>query len=68
VQLDPVDEQKAMKKLVDRNGKAANEEVDECYLESDWRTRRALISGHLQGLFLQQANLLQHLVVLGGDL
>jgi hypothetical protein len=68
MQLDPIDEQQATKKFVNRNGKAANEEVDKSYPESNGRTRRALISGHLQGLFLQHTHLLQQLLVLGGDL
>jgi hypothetical protein len=68
MQLDPIDEHQAMKELVDRNNKATNEEVDESYPESNGRARRALISGHLQGLLLQQTHLLQQLLVLGGDL
>jgi hypothetical protein len=53
---------------MDRNGKATNKEVNESYPESNGRMRRALISGHLPGLLLQQTYLLQQLLVLGGDL
>jgi hypothetical protein len=60
MQLDPIDQQQATKKLVDRNGKAAIEKVDESYPESNGRMRRAHISRHLQGLLLrQQTHLLQ---------
>ena len=69
MQLNPVDKKKATKKFMDRSGKAANKEIDECYPKSDRRMRNAFISGKLQGLLLfQQAQLLQRLLVLGGDL
>jgi hypothetical protein len=69
VQLNPVDEKVTTEKFVDRGGEAANEKVNECYLESDRRMREAFIARELQGLLLlQQAKFLQHLLVLGGDL
>jgi hypothetical protein len=69
MQLDPVDKKKATKKFMDRSGKAVNKEIDECYPKSDRRMRNAFISGKLQGLLLfLQAQLLQRLLVLGGDL
>jgi hypothetical protein len=68
VQLDPINKKQVKKEFVDRNNKVASEEVDESYLESNGRMRKALISGHLQGLLLQQAHLLQRLLVLSGDL
>jgi hypothetical protein len=68
MQLDPIDEHQATKEFMDTNSKAANEEVDEIYPESNGRMRRALISRHIQGLLLQQTHLLQQLLILGGDL
>jgi hypothetical protein len=35
VQLDPVDEKETTKKFVDRSGKTTDEEIDECYPESN---------------------------------
>jgi hypothetical protein len=53
---------------VDRNRKAANEEIDKGYPETDRRMRRTLVSGNLHGLLVDQAHLLQHLVVLRREL
>jgi hypothetical protein len=69
MQLDPVDKKKATKKFMDRSGKAANKEVNECYPESNRTMRDAFFSGKLQALLLlQQDKLPQRLLVLGGDL
>jgi hypothetical protein len=69
MQLNPVDEKETTKKLMDRSGETANEEVNECYPEFDRRMRDAFIAGKHQGLLLfQQAKFLQHLLFLVGDL
>jgi hypothetical protein len=69
MQLNPVDKQETTKELMDRSGKTVNEKVNECYPESDRGMWEAFIAGKLQGfLLLQQAKLLQHLLVLVGDL
>ena len=69
MQLDPVDKKEATKKFMDRSGKAANKEIDECYPKSDRRMWKAFVSRKLQRFLLfQQTQFLQHLLVLGGDL
>jgi hypothetical protein len=64
VLLDPIDEKEAAEKFMNGNREAKDKEVNEGYPEADRRMRRALISRHLQSVFLEQAHFLQHLFVL----
>jgi hypothetical protein len=69
VQLNPLDKQDTTKELMDRSGKTANEKVNECYPKSYRGMREAFIARKDQGLLLlQQAKLLEHFLVLVGNL
>jgi hypothetical protein len=68
VQLDPVDKEKATKKFVNKKREAANEEIDKGYPETDRRMRRTFVSRHLHDPLVEQAHLLQHLVILRREL
>ena len=67
VQLNPIDKKEAAEKLMDGNGKAADEKIDESYPETGRRMRGTLIPWHLHGLLVEKAHLLEQAIVLRGD-
>jgi hypothetical protein len=55
VQLNLIDKKQTTKKFVDRDRKAADEEVNECYSEVDRRMWSTLISRKEHNLLVEQA-------------
>jgi hypothetical protein len=68
VQLNPIDEKQTAEKFMERDRKATEEEINECYPEIDGRAWSALSTRKDHRLFVEQAELLQHLLVLGSYL
>jgi hypothetical protein len=68
VKLNPVDEEQTAEKFMEGDGKTTDEEVDKCYLEVDGGMRSALITRKAHGFLVEQAQPLQHLVVLSSCL
>jgi hypothetical protein len=67
MQLNPVNKEKSTEKLMDGGGKAANEVIDKSYPVPNGRTWEAFVAGEDQRALLDQAKLLEGLLVLVGD-
>jgi hypothetical protein len=68
VKLNPVDEEQTAEELMERNRQATEEKVNKCYPKVDRRARSALITGEDNGILVEEAELLQHRLVLGSGL
>jgi hypothetical protein len=68
LELNPIDKEDAVKKLVNRDRKDANEKVEKIYPETLRRMRVTFVSRHLDGLLAERAHFLEQLLVLRRDL
>jgi hypothetical protein len=68
VKLNSIHEKEAAQELMNGNGKAANEKINKGYPETWRRMRGTLISWHPHSLLLEQAQFLEQLLVMRGDL
>jgi hypothetical protein len=68
VKLNPVDEEQTAEELMERNREATEEKVNKCYPEVNGRARSALITREDDGVLGEEAELLQHSLVLGRGL